>query len=70
MDSETLGGTMRKYILILLILLEVSIVIQAEPYKPYPILFIHGVGATSEGCWGAGVDTLADGEQLSDWANS
>jgi hypothetical protein len=26
----------------------------AKPYKPYPILFIHGVGATSQGCWGAG----------------
>lgn len=44
--------------------------LSAEPYKPYPVLFIHGVGATSQGSWGAGVDTLEDGEQLSDWVTS
>jgi hypothetical protein len=44
--------------------------LSAEPYKPYPILFIHGIGATSQGNWGAGVDTLSDGKQLSDWVTS
>jgi hypothetical protein len=44
--------------------------INAKSYRPYPIIFIHGVGATSQGCWGAGVDTLSDGQQLSDWVTS
>jgi len=62
---------MRRYVFIILISLVLPVVIStAEPHKPYPIIFIHGVGATSEGCWGAGVDTLADGEKLSDWVTS
>jgi len=44
--------------------------LNAKSYRPYPIIFVHGIGATSEGCWGAGVDTLADGQQLSDWITS
>jgi len=59
---------MRKFI-IFLILFGIYTTINAEPYKPYPIIFAHGIGANSKGCWGAGVDTLANG-QLSDWVTS
>jgi len=55
-----------KKVFILQLFTVFMLTLSAEPYKPYPILFIHGIGATSEGCWGAGVDTLANG-QLSDW---
>jgi len=61
-----------KKVFILQLFTVFMLTLSAEPYKPYPILFIHGVGAASEGCWGAGVDTLGDGDeqQLSDWVTS
>jgi len=44
---------MRKKILILLVLIFGLIVMaNAEPYKPKPILFVHGIGSNSSS-WGA-----------------
>jgi len=39
----------------------ISLILISAPYKPYPILFVHGLGSGS-GCWGASPDTLR-----SDW---
>ena len=39
----------------------ISLILFSAPYKPYPILFVHGLGSGS-GCWGASPDTLR-----SDW---
>jgi pimeloyl-ACP methyl ester carboxylesterase len=41
---------MKRFILILMFLIVSSIF--AEPYKPYPIIFVHGLGSNS-GTWGA-----------------
>ena len=40
---------MRRYIF--LFILGFSLFLYSEPYKPYPILFVHGLGAGS-GSWG------------------
>ncbi|MEO0293789.1 MAG: hypothetical protein ABIN61_06170, partial [candidate division WOR-3 bacterium] len=44
---------------IILIFLVFPIIAKAEPYKPYPILFVHGLGAHS-GTWGAGTYIFGD----------
>ncbi len=43
---------MQKILLKLFILFIVSINVLAEPYKPYPVIFVHGLGSSS-GAWGA-----------------
>ena len=52
MDSEPVGGIMRRYTFLILLFLGFVVVLQAEPYKPYPIIFVHGLGSSS-GAWGA-----------------
>jgi len=42
---------MKKIILIVFTIFGVSMILQGEPYKPYPVLFIHGVGVSSQ-TWG------------------
>jgi len=51
---------MRKYVFILLIFFSLTSLLIAEPYKPYPILWIHGLGS-SPLTWGAKIDTLSNG---------
>ena len=41
---------------IIFLLLSITI-IKAEPYKPKPILFIHGIDGNSK-CWGVSPDTV------------
>lgn len=43
---------MKKLILIIITLIGITLSINAEPYKPYPILLVHGIGSNS-GTWGA-----------------
>jgi len=50
---------MKKYVLII-IFFALIVSLMAEPYKPYPILWIHGLGSSSL-TWGAKVDTLSNG---------
>ena len=46
------GGKMRKScILFLMFIISINILINAEPYKPKPILLIHGIDGNSK-CWG------------------
>ena len=42
---------MKRYVLILIFL---SVILYSAPYKPYPILFVHGMGSKSA-TWGAQV---------------
>jgi len=46
------GDKMQKILLKLFILFIVSISVTAEPYKPYPVIFVHGLGSSSAS-WGA-----------------
>jgi hypothetical protein len=54
-----------KKVFILQLFILLSLTLFAEPYKPYPILFVHGIAANSEICWGAG--TYKEGNQWSDF---
>ena len=49
---------MKRFLLLFIFL---TLILVSAPYKPYPILFVHGLGSGS-GCWGAKPDTLR-----SDW---
>ena len=42
----------KRLVLFLMLLISVNILINAEPYKPKPILFVHGIGSNSSS-WGA-----------------
>ncbi|MEO0294371.1 MAG: hypothetical protein ABIN61_09195 [candidate division WOR-3 bacterium] len=53
------GIRMIKKSTIILIFLVFPIIAKAEPYKPYPILFVHGLGAHS-GTWGAPTISRSD----------
>ncbi|MEO0294375.1 MAG: hypothetical protein ABIN61_09215 [candidate division WOR-3 bacterium] len=63
------GIRMIKKSTIILIFLVFPIVAKAEPYKPYPILFVHGLGASS-GTWGAKCDTFPKGSRNSRFTDS
>jgi len=43
---------MKKAAFIILINFALLIEVKAEPYKPYPIIFVHGLGSSSA-TWGA-----------------
>ncbi|RKZ18605.1 hypothetical protein DRQ17_03015 [bacterium] len=49
---------MKRFLLLFIFL---TLILLSAPYRPYPILFVHGLGSGS-GCWGASPDTLR-----SDW---
>ena len=44
-----------KRVFFILLLFVLPLITNAEPYKPYPILFVHGIGSGS-GTWGAPVE--------------
>lgn len=43
---------MKRFCFVFLMFIGVSIIGNAEPYKPYPILLVHGI-ASNSGTWGA-----------------
>ena len=47
----------KRLVLFLMLLISVNILINAEPYKPKPILFVHGLNGNSK-CWGVSPDTI------------
>jgi len=57
---------MRKKILILLVLiLGLTVITNAEPYKPKPILWVHGYSSNSK-CWGAGTNIGTNGKRTNE----
>jgi len=56
---------MKKYFLFFLF----ALIITGAPYKPYPIIFIHGLGSNSK-CWGVKCDTFPDSLWYGDYTDS
>jgi len=55
---------MRKYPFLILLFFCFIGVLKSEPYKPYPILFVHGINSGS-GTWGAEVENREEGDWIS-----
>jgi len=47
---------MKRYVILFVF---ASLVLLSEPYKPYPILFVHGMNANA-GTWGVKVYKVGD----------